>query len=227
MNKRDRKTVERLLSCLDGRITQVPAGKPELLDELAQSPPFNICFSDSGMMWDKQRVMTEIKLLSDPCWQGFVTRLQEQFRQRAREDELADELVGKLEARFPDEDFDLVELVRYDRSSFGIKIYLCGQTYLFDYNGTIGQLTADLIREVEDRLKETVKCPYCGAEKPRHHWYDQSECLCGAMVHRETHKRYLGGNKYFSELAEEMRQRKAISVGKGTTNWEMWFEKDR
>jgi hypothetical protein len=228
MNKQERKTVEKLLSCLDGRITGIPASKQELLDELAKSSSFNVCFHDSQMTWDKHRVMTEIKLLSDPCWQGLLTRLQEQFQRRAREDQLAEELIGKLEARFPDEDFDLAELVRYDRRCYGIKIYMCGQGYLFDYDGTIEQLTAELIREVEDRLKETVRCPFCGAEKPRHHWYDVTECLCGAKVVRETSKRYVGRGKYVSELAQAMRKnRNAVSVGKGSTNWEMWFEKDQ
>ena len=34
MTKPERKIVEKLLTCLDGQITQVPASKQELLDEL-------------------------------------------------------------------------------------------------------------------------------------------------------------------------------------------------
>jgi hypothetical protein len=225
MTKPERKIVEKLLTCLDGQITQVPASKQELLDELAKSPFFaHVAFHNSQMVWDKKRVMTEIKLLSEPCWQSLLMRLAEELRRAARERELEDELTAELEARFPHEEFELRELVRYDRRNYGIKIYMCGQTYLFEYNGTIKQLAAALIEEVEDRLNEKVKCPYCGTEKPRHHWYGETQCPCGATVHKETRKTYSGG-KYISTLAEEMRQRKAISVGQGSTNWEMWFKK--
>ena len=107
MTKPERKIVEKLLTCLDGPITQVPASKQELLDELAKSPFFaHVAFHNSQMVWDKKRVMTEIKLLSEPCWQSLLMRLAEELRRAARERELEDELTAELEARFPHEDVD-------------------------------------------------------------------------------------------------------------------------
>jgi hypothetical protein len=44
-------------------------------DDVGLAPGRGLPFAtaDSGMMWDKQRVMTEIKRLADPCWQDFLT----------------------------------------------------------------------------------------------------------------------------------------------------------
>jgi hypothetical protein len=177
------------------------------------------------MAWNRGRVLTELKILSEDGWREFLARWRRQQAQHAREQAVADELLAALQERFPDEDFFIDELVRYGKKDLGIKIYMCGGAYLFEYHGTVNELVADLAREVTARQQDVVSCPFCRATKPRHHWYDQEECLCGARIIRETSRTYSGG-KWHSPLADQMRHEKGVvSVGRGMTNYKMWFQR--
>jgi hypothetical protein len=224
LSKSERSVVEKLLSCLDGRVEVVTDSKEELIDAVkALSADWSYIFSNSSMPWNRGRVLTELKILSEDGWREFLSAWRRQQAEHDKEQELADGLLARLEERFPDEDFYIVELVRYTRKDLGIKMEMCGGTYLFEHHGTLNQLVEDLSREVEARRRDLVTSPFCKETKPRHHWYDQEECPCGAPIVRATTREYKAG-KWHCPLADQMRhEKRAVSVGRGMTNYEMWF----
>ncbi len=158
MLKQDRKIIDKLLTCLDDRIFKIPSTKEELLVVLDKASfPDLFCFYDSDMGWNKGRVRTEIKLLSNETFEKLVSGLRRQVQQRNREQNLAEMVYNRLKSRFPNEQFEIIEFVEWDKYNFGIKIVMCDEKYLLDHNGTINELIQDLIEEVNEKSKNRIK----------------------------------------------------------------------
>ena len=105
-----------------------------------------------------------------------------------------EELLAPLQERFPDEDFFIDELVRYGRKDLGIKDRdVRREPTSWSTTGPWANWWKESSREVEARTAgHRVLREFCRETKPRHHWYDQGECLCRARIVRKTSAGLLG-----------------------------------
>ena len=222
MNKAEGKFVETLASYLNGKFEKAPDTRDEIL-QLVKNCDGNYLLCSGNETWSRSRILRAVHDLSEEAIGEALNCLRNTLKTNEREIYLAEKLSGYLQAAFPDEKFDIVEFVCWGRKTYGIKICMCGTTYLLDFRGSIEKFAESLKDEVRNARKQIVKCPYCGLERPRHHWYDCASCRCGADIYKEGSKTYHRGMLLASGLAKEMRAIGAISAGFGDGHFEMWF----
>ena len=105
----------------------------------------------------------------------------------ARETRLADELVGALESRFPQEAFHVEELraVGGGRTGPVVAVKLCFADGCCMLEGTVRELVDDVAEAMKEMNADGATCPFCGAEAPRHRFRVEGRCACGAAAYWE------------------------------------------
>lgn len=121
----------------------------------------------------------------------------------------------KLEELLKDFDIYIIELVSYSKNYFGIKVQVLDQVYLFDFKGTLEELSKNLIDEYNELSKHKIFCPYCNEEIKSHEF--ESLCKCGINVMYEVSK-----PNNISHLVEESGGKEAIKHN----GWKVWFLDD-
>lgn len=145
----------------------------------------------------------------------------------------------------------VIELVKdkiyHDSYTFGVKIQIGSNVYLFSYAGTFEELKADLLEEVNEQINDIVTCPFCGIQYLRSNLMENgidelSHCECGAQIRIERSK-MSEGHRWVSdvdiELWEEATTETGIQqqnnehidnvfsninyVGKGNSSWKIYF----
>ena len=230
-SKQEHETLECVERCLDDLVdpVKVPVDREDLLQLIEQSSSeAQTFFGEFKSMWNKKRIRIEVKKMSDAAIRFLVTKLKAAANIKNKEERLSTQLTDILTKKFPEEDIDLDEFVLWDKNNYGIKIYMCGEAYLFDFEGTINELAEGLIEEIEAHLDDKVACPYCEYEQPRHHWKIRSkhpqdprrgdDCPCGAITFRERSKP--------SDIRKQMKELGAIEAKSSDDEWSLWFYKE-
>jgi hypothetical protein len=219
---REDRIVDNLVTCLE-RCEERPLATREDFLEAVKTFPEDltvVCGKDS---WGRGRMREECLALSDRAWASLVRAWGRAIKERRDEETAGDDLLRRLESAYPDEDFDLVELVRYDAREWGIKIGMCGGTYLLSFSGSLAQLADGLLEEVALKRQDIVSCPFCDRTLPRHHWYDAGHCQCLATIVKETTRSASRGMGSRPQADAMRRVPGAVSVGRCDRGWEMWF----
>ncbi|HDL14566.1 MAG TPA: hypothetical protein ENH28_00155 [Euryarchaeota archaeon] len=82
-----------------------------------------------------------------------------------------------------DIEVEIVDFVEYNKNSIGIKVYIGGNMYLFNFDGNIEELEEYLKELVDVEASDKIKCPFCGTEYVRSALTRYVEqCVCGAVV---------------------------------------------
>jgi hypothetical protein len=124
--------------------------------------------------------------------------------------------LGKLEELVKDFDIDIIELVKHNKNCFGIKVQILDQVYLFTFEGTLNELSKNLINEYNELSKHKIFCPYCNEEIKPHEF--ESLCKCGINIIHEVSK-----PNEISYLVEESGGKEAIKHN----GWKVWFLDDK
>lgn len=222
MNKVEGEFIKTLAAYLGGRFEKAPETRDGIL-QIVNTCNDNHILCSGNKMWSRSVILKAIHALSEEAINAALDCLRGLIKTNKRDVHLSDQLLGYLRVAFPDEDFDIVGFVYLGRNTYRIKIYMCGTTYILDFTGSIEKFAEALKDEVRHARNLIVKCPYCGSERPRHHWHDHASCRCGANIYMEGSKTRRGGMFLASDLAKEMMAVGAISVGFGNGIYEMWF----
>jgi hypothetical protein len=198
-----------------------------------------------GDTLDESKVRAFLKEADEKTAKTIVDRVNQIVSEWKADCELATQLEKRLNQGASGVEVEIIELVKYFKDCWGVKVRVGANTYLFDFEGSIGLLEQELWRLRREQEKDMVTCN-CGATYVRTlamHYL--KECSCGTRFVSETARE--AGTGYSPELDQlwcegcaalnlqppPNRERLRIDdyfenvkyVGKGTTDWRMWLVK--
>ena len=185
-------------------IDHLPKTKKNLLSLLEKEFPIDYRVRYNKDSWHKISVIKAIKNFSDLDWNRFRCKLGELVKASKRENHFKDLIFDKVVSTYPDENFSIKDLTEFDFKEFSIGFQACEQIYSWTFSGSIKELTNAILKEIEDRRKDMVKCPYCEVENIRHRWGYRSFCDCGAEVFFDMHNAETHGGDIEVHNVEEM-----------------------
>ena len=222
--------MDAVLSLSGDHLHRLPVDKNDLIDMLKKIDTNGQYLMDDGQLWIKSKIIAAAEEFNDHAFQIFKCKFGAILKSNQRSETLSSLFLDKFQAKYPDEFINLIEFISFHNDNYGIKIHFGGQTYLFDFSGTIDELVDAMSEEMELHLGDMVHCPYCNQEKSRHHWHDRTICDCGAEIVMDTSKEHKTTDKNRSKWvgdAEELigRSKQYKSVGKSSSGYGMWFKK--
>jgi hypothetical protein len=146
----------------------------------------------------------------------------------------------------PGVDSEVIDLVQFSKKFWGIKVRVGANTYMFEFDGSLEELEQELLSLRREQESDIVTCPFCGA---KYIWAFAmpylSQCSCGVNIVYETardtgtgyspelERLWVEGCSALGLLPPPNRRRLHIDnyfenvkhVGKGTTDWRIWFVK--
>ena len=135
-----------------------------------------------------------------------------------KEEKIIKALTESLAKSYPDEFFVIDSLAIYDKNLYGIKIYINEKGFLFDFDGSIKELTKYLGDMIEESSGNILECPFCKKSMQKFLWSEIDKCECGAtIIHEKVRPNDLkfrikeaGGIQAIAELDDE-------------NDWGIWF----
>lgn len=220
-------------------IETMPTSKADLINCLKNNKSVQISESGSKKTMLLTHSFLETKLnnskaaikqingLTPEEFDYVLTKISYQYEENKKNRQLAISLINRLKRRYPEEDIEIPELVKLEKECFAIKFYLCGEgCFWTSFEGSFKDLEEELSAQIENKLEDLVTCPFCKTTNIRHHLYLKKNCQCDAQIVRET--AHIHG-KVISPLEKQLNQFKnqkdVICLGKGKTNYKMWFIK--
>ncbi len=196
---------------------------------------------------DLHDVIDFISNASEETVREILRKVNKNLRKMNEEWEIAKQLEERLNKDAPvGLETEIHGFTRFERDFWGIKVTVGANTYLFWFEGTLDELAEVLLEERRKQEKDIVKCPFCGEPHLRAYAMKYLDrCSCGARIVRETMRDTTGWSRELEMLWHEGCSTLGIPVpmewreihidkffenvkyvGKGTTNWRMWFVKE-
>lgn len=154
----------------------------EKLLELLKNTELNIneVYISNHHTCDKESTLTFIDSLDDVNFIEFKNIFNRQLQLK----NIENANYKKLHDLTKNYDIDIDELCLYNKNSYGIKVYICGSGYLFDYDGTIEKLAKYLITEHDKLANIQIQCRCCNTKITVYSMKDR--CKCGAYIINEV-----------------------------------------
>ena len=125
--------------------------------------------------------------------------------------ELKKKLYNLIKQKYHKDDFEIRDIVEYRKNEYGIKYYTTDGGYLFDFNGTLKELSEHIVGELLYTEKNYYECNFCGNKVLNKNLSNKCK-NCGAICYKEqahskgytTNERiklYLAGGK-ISNISE-------------------------
>uniref|UniRef100_A0A7C2S444 Uncharacterized protein n=1 Tax=Archaeoglobus fulgidus TaxID=2234 RepID=A0A7C2S444_ARCFL len=183
---------------------------------------------------------------SEETVKEILRKVNEKLRKMDEAWEIAMQLEKRLNKDAPAGlETEIHSFSKLGRDLWGIKVTVGANTYLFWFEGTPDELAEVLLEERREQEKDIVKCPFCEESHLRAYAMKYLDrCSCGARIVCES-ARSGGWSPELEMLWNEGCSTLGIPVplewqkihidkffenvkyvGRGTTNWRMWFVKE-
>jgi len=224
-----------------------------LLDRASsRSPTPEITYVGDNVSLNFKSVMRYLREADAETVKRIIASANRNIEHKKREEEKRLELQEHLEGIGKTYGVDVAvdELAQHGRNLFSVKIYIGHSATILDFDCSFDELKKELgglvKEEAEAISNDHVVCPFCGVKERRDLMMerDQAMCSCGARIVHETVTDAEGWSKELEGLwregcsalglpVPERWRRLHIDdffenvkyVGRGVTDWRMWFVK--
>jgi hypothetical protein len=222
-----------------------------LLDRASsKSPTPEITYIEDDVTFTFKSVMRYFRQADAETINRIITSTNRNIEHKKREEEKRLELEEYLQdiGKAYGVEVYVDELAEHGHNLFGVKIYIDDSASILDFTCSFDELKKELgglvKEEAEAISNDYIVCPFCGVQERRNHVMkqDHATCSCGARIVHETVRDMEGWSKELEELwgegcsavglpVPERWRRLYIDnffenvkyVGRGVTNWRMWF----
>ena len=219
MDKKETKLAEGLLGYSSMFIKSLPINKQEFISSLSaiKDEMFSVVMIGKGE-WNKSRAVNVSKTMSDDMWTFVLKGLEREIQKSQAEEQMKNILLGKIREKYPNTDVYIRELVCWYKNSYGIKVYIFGFPYLFEFEGTLIELADELCAIIKWDEEKEVACPFCKHSKPKHSWYETPNCVCGADIVIENSR-----PNDLHDIMKEVGGIRIIPKNENKEDWAIWF----